>query len=139
MDHAKRMARLTIRLDFDNGASLGPGKIGLLEAVGETGSIRRAAERMEMSFRQAWLLLRAIEDMFGAPVVEALRGGSGGGGSRLTPLGEAAIAHYRGIERQSLAAAKADIAALQERVKGKARSCRKGAKAPQSRRSLRRA
>jgi len=30
------MTRLTIRIDFDNGSALGPGKARLLEAVEET-------------------------------------------------------------------------------------------------------
>ena len=37
------MPRLMIRIDFDDGSALGPGKIRLLELVAETGSIRKAA------------------------------------------------------------------------------------------------
>ena len=66
MDHAKPMARLTIRVDFETGASLGPGKIRLLEEIEKTGSIRNAADAVRMSFRQGWLLLKAIEEMFGS-------------------------------------------------------------------------
>jgi molybdate transport system regulatory protein len=112
LGHAGAMTRLTIRLDFDSGISIGPGKIGLLEAVEETGSIRRAADRMDMSFRQAWLLLQAIEDMFGAPVTETARGGSGGGGSRLTELGRRVVSHYREMESLAGGAAQDQMLAL---------------------------
>jgi molybdate transport system regulatory protein len=113
------MARLTIRLDFSSGDSIGPGKIGLLEAVAETGSIRKAAAAMKMSFRQAWLLVDAAESSFGAPLVEVRRGGRGGGGAALTELGEAAIAHYRRIERLASEAARVDLETLERRARGR--------------------
>jgi len=59
------MARLTIRIDFGNGMALGPGKVRLLELVGETGSIRKAAAGMKMSYRRAWLLLQSLAETFG--------------------------------------------------------------------------
>lgn len=114
------MARLTIRVDFASGA-LGPGKIGLLESVAETGSIRKAASRMKMSFRQAWLLLQAVEEMCGEPVIEALRGGQGGGGARLTELGQAVIRHYRSLEKLASGAAEGEVAALESRFGTKRR------------------
>jgi len=110
------MARLTIRLDFDNGASLGPGKIGLLEGIERTGSIRNAAEQAGMSFRQAWLLLKAIEQMFEQPVIAAQRGGSRGGGTVLTDFGRVVIASYREVERAASHAAAKEVAVLEKRL-----------------------
>ena len=69
-----------------------------------------------MSFRQAWLLLKAIEEMFGQPVIETQRGGSRGGGSALTELGSLVIASYRQLERASAAAAQKDLAVLEKRI-----------------------
>jgi molybdate transport system regulatory protein len=110
------MARLTIRVDFENGASLGPGKIRLLEEVGKTGSIRSAAEAVGMSFRQAWLLLKAIEEMFEQPVIATQRGGSRGGGSALTELGRMVVTSYRRLENASAEAALKDVVALERRL-----------------------
>ena len=110
------MAKLTIRVDFQNGASLGPGKIRLLEEIERTGSIRGAAESVDMSFRQAWLLLKAIEQMFEQPVIEAQRGGSRGGGSALTDFGRIVIGAYREVERAAAAAASKEIAVLEKRL-----------------------
>ena len=93
-----RMTRLTIRIDFDNGTSLGPGKVRLLELVAQTGSIRKAAAGMKMSYRKAWLLLKALKDTFGDPLVETTTGGRAGGGARLTPLGRFVVARYRALE-----------------------------------------
>ena len=110
------MVKLIIRLDFDSGDSIGPGKIRLLEATSQSGSIRKAAERVGMSFRQAWLLLQAIEDMFGAPVIQTVRGGPGGGGTRLTELGEGVVATYRQLERGASIATQAEMAALAAKI-----------------------
>jgi molybdate transport system regulatory protein len=110
------MAKLTIRVDFDSGASIGPGKISLLEEVERTGSIRKAAEAVGMSFRQAWLLLKAIEDMFGEPVIATLRGGAKGGGSSLTDLGRSVVVNYRQLERLAASAAAQQLANLDNHV-----------------------
>lgn len=110
------MAKLTIRVDFESGASLGPGKVRLLEEVEKTRSIRNAAQVVGMSFRQAWLLLKAIEEMFGHPVIETKRGGSRGGGSALTELGSLVIACYRQLERASASAAQKELVALEKRI-----------------------
>ncbi len=64
----------------------------LLELIDETGSIRKAAVPMKMSYRRAWLLLQALEEAFGAPLVATATGGKAGGGARLTPLGRAVVA-----------------------------------------------
>lgn len=107
------MARLTIRLDFDSGASIGPGKVRLLETIDRTHSIRKSAEEMGMSFRQAWLLLKAIEETFGEPVIATSRGGARGGGSALTALGHAVVARYRRLEAAAQLAGKTEMDALE--------------------------
>lgn len=115
------MTRLTIRVDFASGASIGPGKVQLLEAVEQTGSIRQAAASAGMSFRQAWLLLQAVEDLFGEPVIEAVRGGTRGGGAKLTPLGHQVVKHYRAVEQAATRAAGTDLAALAAKIRADGR------------------
>ena len=106
------MARLTIRIDFGNGTAIGPGKVRLLELVGETGSIRKAAGGMKMSYRRAWLLLQALDGTFGEALVETATGGRAGGGARLTPAGRLVVQQYRGVEKAAAKAAARDLAAL---------------------------
>jgi molybdate transport system regulatory protein len=110
------MARLTIRIDFDTGAQLGPGKVRLLELVAETGSIRKAAAGMNMSYRKAWLLLQALEKGFTAPLVATTTGGRTGGGARLTPLGRLVTARYRALEAKAAEAAAGDLKALESKA-----------------------
>ncbi len=106
------MTRLTIRLDFDNGTALGPGKVRLLELIAETGSIRKAAAGMKMSYRRAWLLLKALEEGFGHALVHTARGGSKGGGARLTELGQQVVLRYRRLEQAASDAGRGDAEAL---------------------------
>ena len=49
--------RLSIRIDLATGGRIGPGKVALLEAIGETGSISAAGRAMKMSYRRAWQLV----------------------------------------------------------------------------------
>lgn len=103
---------LSLRLDFSPGGRLGPGKVALLEAVAETGSISAAGRAMTMSYRRAWLLIDDLNRMFRQPLVEAQPGGSKGGGAQLTPLGREVVAHYRAVESKALKAGSLNIEAL---------------------------
>src|SRR5258706_5879961 len=115
------MTRLTIRIDFADGTALGPGKVKLLELVAQTGSIRKAAVGMKMSYRKAWLLLKALKDTFGEALVETTTGGRAGGGARLTPFGRFVVARYRALEQSAARAGARPLAALSRRVAPKSR------------------
>ena len=114
------MARATLhlRIDFDADRSIGPGKIRLLELVGETGSISAAGRALAMSYRQAWLLVDALNKMFDEPVVVAQTGGGGGGGAKVTATGQALVRRYRALERRAGTQAAADLRALERLLKG---------------------
>jgi molybdate transport system regulatory protein len=106
------MARLTLRLDFGPGQAIGHGKIRLLEAVRDHGSISAAGRSMDMSYRRAWLLIDELNELFEGPVIETKHGGPGGGGAQLTPLGHRVVQDYRSIETKAHAAVAAELAAL---------------------------
>src|SRR5262245_61984082 len=82
--------------------ALGPGKVDLLELVGQTGSIREAAERMGMSYMRAWKLVKTMNGCFQKPLVEAVRGGRAHGGATLTETGRKALALYQQMETDCL-------------------------------------
>ena len=106
------MAKLTIRIDLSDHGAIGPGKIRLLELVGESGSISAAGRAMDMSYRRAWLLIDGLNQCFRSPVVETQLGGTRGGGAVLTQLGHDVIARYRSIERAAMKAGATELAAL---------------------------
>src|SRR5262249_6783746 len=78
------MAKVTIRIDLSDRGAIGPGKIRLLELVGESGSISAAGRAMSMSYRRAWLLIDGLNQCFRTPVVETQLGGNCGGCTILT-------------------------------------------------------
>src|SRR5262245_11016701 len=84
--------------------ALGPGKVDLLALIGETGSIREAAERMGMSYMRAWTLVKTMNACFREPLVVASQGGKERGGAVLTETGRRALTLYRGLETKSLKA-----------------------------------
>lgn len=93
-----RFPEIRFRIDFDDRCSVGVGKIHLLEAVGQTGSLSQAARAIAMSYRRAWLLIDSMNAEFNTPVIRASVGGSGGGGAKVTPFGRELIAAYRRLE-----------------------------------------
>lgn len=105
--------RLSIRIVFGEEAMLGPGKAELLERIRDTGSIAAAGRGMEMSYKRAWLLVEEMNRAFRDPLVDSTRGGARGGGARLTPAGDAVLAHYRKLEEIMAEAGAARIGVLQ--------------------------
>jgi molybdate transport system regulatory protein len=103
---------LTIRIDLASDGALGPGKIKLLELVGESGSISAAGRAMGMSYRRAWTLVDGLNRLFRSPVVATQPGGVRGGGAVLTDVGHDVIARYRAAERAAAKATAPELAAL---------------------------
>ena len=96
-------ARLVPKIRILTGAvvAIGPGKADLLAAIAHAGSISAAARRMGMSYRRAWLLVEAMNSAFRLPLVETLTGGEGGGGARITKVGEEVLRRYRVMESRA--------------------------------------
>jgi molybdate transport system regulatory protein len=108
----KAMPRLTLRIDFDRGRAVGPGKIKLMEMIDKYGSISEAGRQMGMSYRRAWLLIDNLNRCFRTPVVAGQRGGQQGGGASLTEFGHAVVHHYRAAENAAQKAGAEHIRAL---------------------------
>jgi molybdate transport system regulatory protein len=103
---------LFLRIKFGDRAFIGPGKVRLLELIGELGSISAAGKAMGMSYRRAWLLADGLNGAFTSPLVVKQTGGSGGGGAVLTDLGREIIERYRRIESRAAESSAADLKAL---------------------------
>lgn len=104
--------RFRARVKLGDVNAIGPGKIDLLEAIAETGSLTAAAKAMDMSYRRAWDLLDELNRSLKAPAVTSSKGGPSGGGSELTDAGRELIRLYRRIETKAATACKTDISAI---------------------------
>ncbi len=70
---------------------LGDGKLNLLKAIKETGSLKAAIEKVGYTYRTTWNDLKKIEHRLGFQLIRTTRGGADGGSTELTEKGEELI------------------------------------------------
>jgi len=100
----------------DDGPKLGRGKIHLLTAIREHGSISAAARSMNMSYRHAWMMLDELNRTFDEPVIVSSAGGASGGGAQLTDWGAELIERFSAMEQAANAAIADQVDALATRA-----------------------
>lgn len=108
--------QIRARLFHGEEIAMGPGKLELLDAIHESGSISGAARQMGMSYRRAWLLVDTMNRCFKSPLVSSAAGGTQGGGATLTTLGEEVRDTYRALQADLDKAAAAHIKQLQKHL-----------------------
>jgi len=119
--------KLKIQLYCGDEIAMGPGKADLLEAIRREGSISGAGRAMDMSYRRAWLLVDTMNRCWREPLVETSPGSARGGGARVTPFGEAVLAHYRKLQERLGASSECpDSEALQKAMLPAPRESQKG-------------
>lgn len=82
-------------IERDGELILSDWRVALLEAIEETGSLSAAARKLGVHHRRARAKVDEIEARLGLHLVEGESGGSGGGGTRLTPAAREYIRRYR--------------------------------------------
>jgi 8-oxo-dGTP diphosphatase len=73
---------------------LSEGRIQLLKLIDKYGSISKAAEKMGMSYRHAWGIIKKINESLNEDAVESVRGGDLGGKTIVTKAGRELILEY---------------------------------------------
>jgi molybdate transport system regulatory protein len=112
----KNRSSIHLRVQLAAGVAFGPGKADLLAGIRETGSIAAAGRRMQMSYKRAWQLAEELNRMFREPLIEAVKGGVGGGGARLSSAGEQVLACYTRMHTNADAAVVRDLSALRRHL-----------------------
>jgi molybdate transport system regulatory protein len=88
-------ANYRLWFETDGEYIFGPGACAILIAVHEEGTLTKGAERLGMSYRYAWGVIKKIERKLGTRLVETYKGGKvGGGGARVTEQGLKFIKAY---------------------------------------------
>jgi molybdate transport system regulatory protein len=77
---------------------IGLERVALIELIDELGSISAAAKRLGLSYKGAWDIVRALNNLFETPLVEAAPGGRAGGAARVTPRGRSVAAAFRRVQ-----------------------------------------
>jgi molybdate transport system regulatory protein len=70
----------------------------LLEALDATGSLRKAASTAGYSYKGAWMVLEAAGELARLPLIDAAKGGAGGGGTRLTDPARTLLQTWRELQ-----------------------------------------
>lgn len=92
--------RSKIWMVSDGAHVFGPGLSRLLERIGRTGALTRAAADLKISYRQAWKQIKQAEDNFGSPLVLTRPGGRKGGGTELAPGGKQLLGIYKEVDKE---------------------------------------
>jgi len=81
-------------------AFLGRGRVDLLEKINASHSIAEAARQLGMSYKTAWDMINAMNNLADQPLVVRAKGGRQGGGTVLTEYGQHVVANYRAMEQE---------------------------------------
>ena len=84
----------------DGKAVFGDGKWRLLQAIQKTGSLKKAVEELNISYRKAWGDLKKAQQALGVTLFEKHRGGVSGGGTELTKEGSELVAAYGAFKEE---------------------------------------
>jgi len=87
-------------LEKDGELVFGIGKATILSHIQKTGSINRAAKKLNMSYRHAWSYIKTAEKRIGRTLVICAKGGASGGNTKLTPYAKELLEKFFKLERQ---------------------------------------
>lgn len=93
---------LSASLTFKRGAlaRVGLERVAMVEAVAELGSISAAAKKLGLSYKGAWDVVQALNNLFDTPLIEAAPGGRSGGAAVVTPRGRAVVTAFRRVQEE---------------------------------------
>lgn len=95
-----KKAKLAAKLwmEIDGIRCFGPGPCTLLQFIEETGSIRQAALKMNMSYKKAWEIVNRLNQLTNTDFVLTAKGGEHGGGAYLSDLAKQYVSTYLNLQ-----------------------------------------
>jgi len=91
-----------IWIETDQGMFLGNGRVQLLKAIEETGSLTKAAKSLKMSYKKAWNLIDSVNKNAAEEVVSTNVGGKAGGGAIVTDYGKNLIQKFDELNEETI-------------------------------------
>lgn len=82
-------------IEVDAKKFYGPGPHELLQKIETVGSLSKAADQMQMSYKKAWEMIQRLNKHADEPLVIMKKGGAKGGGAEITPRGHAIMKAYQ--------------------------------------------
>ena len=97
--HQKHKPSCKVWIEYKGTPVLGKGGAEILRAIAEENSLSKAAVALGMSYRYLWNYIQKTQKALQAHIVETFRGGkAGGGGAKLTVLGQSLLEEYQRVE-----------------------------------------
>ncbi|MFH1538598.1 MAG: winged helix-turn-helix domain-containing protein [bacterium] len=91
--------KLKIWIEEKGEPVLGGGRLKLLKAIGESGSLKAATEKLDISYRHAWGQIKKMENRLGFKLIAPRTGGQNGGGSTLTADAKRIVRAFESLQR----------------------------------------
>jgi molybdate transport system regulatory protein len=91
------IVRSKVWIERNDAVVLSDWRVELLEAIDAHGSLRRAAEQLDVPYRTAWDRVKATEAELGIRLLETESGGADGGSSHLTPQAREVCRRFRRV------------------------------------------
>ena len=99
LTNKKHKPSCKVWIEYNGKPVLGKGGAEILRAIAKENSLSKAATTLGMSYRYLWSYVQKIQKTIEAPIVETFKGGkSGGGGAKLTALGQSLLEQYLRLE-----------------------------------------
>ena len=99
LTQTKHKPSCKVWIEFKGIPVLGKGGAQILKTIEKEQSISKAAKKLSMSYRYVWNYLQKIQKVLEAPILKTYKGGkSGGGGAKLTALGQILIEEYERVQ-----------------------------------------
>ncbi|MDA8213298.1 MAG: LysR family transcriptional regulator [Clostridia bacterium] len=95
--------RSKLWIEIQEEVVFGDGRMALLQAIEETGSIQQASAKLNISYRAAWGKIKATEERLGMSLVETHIGGNHKG-TNLTEQGRLLVNTYSAFKSKAIAA-----------------------------------
>jgi molybdate transport system regulatory protein len=87
-----------IAIKSKNSTLLGSEKMELIEKIKQLGSLQKAAQEMNIAYRQAWKKIQELNKFSSKPLVILSRGGINGGYAEVTKHGDTVLLNYKDLK-----------------------------------------
>ncbi len=99
LTHKKHKPSCKVWIEYKGTPVLGKGGADILQAIAKTNSLSKAAVELDMSYRYLWNYIQKTQKVLEEPIVDTFKGGkAGGGGAKLTALGQSLLEEYQRVE-----------------------------------------
>lgn len=100
-------------VDSEGERFMGPGVLWLLEAIGASSSLRKAASNMGLSYSKAYMMIERLERNLGKQILIRKHGGADRSGATLTPFAIEFVKLFKDLQTRSEACVRKEYDAFE--------------------------